>query len=171
MSDTNGTYNGEIKTGETITTQTGTIVWRDGYTNVTTFTVTTEPGYELVDLSGANVTEDDFQLTGDNMYTFSFTDKGVESVEYSIDGSDWTAIDVNEGVKFTTNANLLDDYTITFRVQVADGVELVLDSSGGNTVTRAEDGYYTFAFTRTAHQGYLDSNIPNVTFDLTTTDK
>ena len=47
-SDTNGTYNGEIKAGETITTQTGTIVWRDSYTNVTTFTVTTEPCYELV---------------------------------------------------------------------------------------------------------------------------
>lgn len=348
VSDSNGTYSGKIKAGETITTQTGTIVWRDSYTNVTTFTVITEPGYELVGLSGTNVVEDDFQYDGDNTYTFSFTDKGaeawcygkdvsfdlvtdktmytitfedeaknelgfitaalgeplstsivpekegytfsywmldkttpmpktftsdmlnyaddnknitvtpaftvneynvrvnyykdntqgdpekaldtqvtygekldknylngyevvggtlpaitgdttialvkytpvkedfwsyeygflynskdegVESVEYSINGSDWTAIDVNEGVKFKTGADL-DQHTITFRVQVADGMELVLDSNGGNAVTQAEDGSYTFAFTRIAHQGLPGtSNIPNVTFNLTTADK
>ncbi len=343
VSDTNDTFKGEIALGQTITTQTGTIVWRDSYTNTTTFTVTTKPGYELVGLSGANVEENDFSAIGENTYSFSFTDKGaeawcygkdvsfdlmtdktdytvnfyvddelvknttstvndllalpeepvkegytfdgwyvdgekltdatltedlialadenntiditgrfqintynvrinyyadnmlgecktldtrcdygeipiidsdyklvgggeiapitgdttlnlvkytpveeddwsyqygflynskdagVECVEYSIDGSGWTGIDVNEGVKFETSRSL-DDYAITFRVQVADGMELVLNSNGGNTVSE-ENGYYTFTFNRTAHQGMYNSNIPNVSFDLTTINK
>lgn len=346
-SDKNGTYQGGVEVGQTITTKTGTIVWRDSYTNVTTFTVTTQPGYELVGLSGANVAEDDFQYGGGNTYTFSFTDKGaeawcygkdvdfaletekieytfkfnvddkeyktttntvgdplnlpeepekegytfdgwyvggekltdttlteklielagadktldltagftintynvsihyytdnrqgdcktldthynygetpvvdqgyqlvgggevgpitgdttldlvkyspvaeddwsyeygfrysskdagVQSVEYSIDGSEYIAIDVNEGVKFVTDKlPHQDNYTrtITFRVQVADGMKLVLNSDGGKEVTGA-DGWYTFTFTRTAHQGWKDSNVPNVTFDLTTVEK
>lgn len=344
VSDTNDTFKGEIALGQTITTQTGTIAWRDSYTNTTTFTVTTKPGYELVGLSGANVEENDFSAIGENTYSFSFTDKGaeawcygkdvsfdlltdkieytvnfyvddelvgsssestvndllalpeepakegytfdgwyvdgqkltdntltedlialadenntiditgrfqintynvrinyyadnmlgecnmldthynygetpsidsgyklvgggeiapitgdttlnlvkytpveeddwsyqygflynskdagVECVEYSIDGSGWTGIDVNEGVKFETSRSL-DDYAITFRVQVADGMKLVLNSNGGNTVSE-ENGYYTFTFTRTAHQGMYDSNIPNVSFDLTTINK
>ena len=343
VSDTNDTFKGEIALGQTITTQTGTIVWRDSYTNTTTFTVTTKPGYELVGLSGANVEENDFSAIGENTYSFSFTDKGaeawcygkdvsfdlmtdktvytvnfyvddelvknttstvndllalpeepvkegytfdgwyvdgekltdntltedlialadenntiditgrfqintynvrinyyadnmlgecktldthynygetpiidsgyklvgggeiapitgnttlnlvkytpveeddwsyqygflynskdagVECVEYSIDGSGWTGIDVNEGVKFETSRSL-DNYAITFRVQVADGMKLVLNSNGGNTVSE-ENGYYTFTFNRTAHQGMYNSNIPNVSFDLTTIDK
>lgn len=343
VSDTNDTFKGEIALGQTITTQTGTIAWRDSYTNTTTFTVTTKPGYELVGLSGANVEENDFSAIGENTYSFSFTDKGaeawcygkdvsfdlltdktdytvnfyvdgelvgsrsestvndplalpeepakegytfdgwyvdgqkltdttttltedlialadenntiditgrfqintydvrlnyyadnmlgecktldthynygetpiidsgyklvgggeiapitgdttlnlvkytpveeddwsyqygflynskdagVECVEYSINGSGWTGIDVNEGVKFETSRSL-DDYAITFRVQVADGMKLVLNSNGGNTVSE-DNGYYTFTFTRTAHQGMYDSNVPNVSFDLTT---
>ena len=344
VSDTNDTFKGEIALGQTITTQTGTIAWRDSYTNTTTFTVTTKPGYELVGLSGANVEENDFSAIGENTYSFSFTDKGaeawcygkdvsfdlltdktdytvnfyvddelvknttstvndllalpeepakegytfdgwyvdgqkltdntltedlialadenntiditgrfqintynvrinyyadnmlgecktldthynygetpiidsgyklvgggeiapitgdttlnlvkytpveegywsyqygflynrkdagVECVEYSINGSGWTGIDVNEGVKFETD-NLpheeFYDCTITFRVQVADGMKLVLNSNGGNTVSE-DNGYYTFTFTRTAHQGMYDSNVPNVSFDLTT---
>ena len=342
-SDTNDTFKGEIALGQTITTQTGTIVWRDSYTNTTTFTVTTKPGYELVGLSGANVEENDFSAIGENTYSFSFTDKGaeawcygkdvsfdlltdktdytvnfyvddelvknttstvndllalpeepvkegytfdgwyvggqkltdatltedlialadenntiditgrfqintynvrinyyadnmlgecnmldthydygeipsidsgyklvgggeiapitgnttlnlvkytpveehdwsyqygflynskgagVECVEYSINGSGWTGIDVNEGVKFETSRSL-DNYAITFRVQVADGMKLVLNSNGGNTVSE-DNGYYTFTFTRTAHQGMYDSNVPNVSFDLTTINK
>lgn len=339
-SDTNDTFKGEIALGQTITTQTGTIAWRGSYTNTTTFTVTTKPGYELVGLSGANVEENDFSAIGENTYSFSFTDKGAEAwcygkdvsfdlltdktvytvnfyvdgkladssestvndsldlpedpvkegytfdgwyvdgekltdatltedlialadenntiditgrfqintydvrlnyyadnmlgecktldtrcdygkipsidsgyklvgggeiapitgnttlnlvkytpveeydwsyqygflynskdagvkrVEYSINGSGWTGIDVNEGVKFETSRSL-DDYAITFRVQVADGMKLVLNSNGGNTVSE-DNGYYTFTFTRTAHQGMYDSNVPNVSFDLTT---
>ena len=341
VSDTNDTFKGEIALGQTITTQTGTIAWRGSYTNTTTFTVTTKPGYELVGLSGANVEENDFSAIGENTYSFSFTDKGAEAwcygkdvsfdlltdktdytvnfyvdgelvgsssestvndpldlpeepakegytfdgwyvdgekltdatltedlialadenntiditgrfqintydvrlnyyadnmlgecktldtrcdygkipsidsgyklvgggeiapitgnttlnlvkytpveeydwsyqygflynskdagvkrVEYSINGSGWTGIDVNEGVKFETSRSL-DDYAITFRVQVADGMKLVLNSNGGNTVSE-DNGYYTFTFTRTAHQGMYDSNVPNVSFDLTT---
>lgn len=341
VSDTNDTFKGEIALGQTITTQTGTIVWRDSYTNTTTFTVTTKPGYELVGLSGANVEENDFSAIGENTYSFSFTDKGaeawcygkdvsfdlltdktdytvnfyvddelvknttstvndllalpeepvkegytfdgwyvggqkltdatltedlialadenntiditgrfqintynvrinyyadnmlgecnmldthynygetpiidsgyklvgggeiapitgdttlnlvkytpveeddwsyqygflynskgagVECVEYSINGSGWTGIDVNEGVKFETSKSL-DNYAITFRVQVADGMKLVLNSNGGNTVSE-ENGYYIFKFTRTANQGLPGAkNVPNVSFDLTT---
>lgn len=345
VSDTNDTFKGEIALGQTITTQTGTIAWRGSYTNTTTFTVTTKPGYELVGLSGANVEENDFSAIGENTYSFSFTDKGaeawcygkdvsfdlmtdktdytvnfyvddelvknttstvndllalpeepvkegytfdgwyvdgekltdatltedlialadenntiditgrfqintynvrinyyadnmlgecktldtrcdygkipsigsdsgyklvgggeiapitgnttlnlvkytpveeddwsyqygflynskgagVECVEYSINGSGWTGIDVNEGVKFETSRSL-DNYAITFRVQVADGMKLVLNSNGGNTVSE-DNGYYTFTFNRTAHQGMYNSNIPNVSFDLTTINK
>lgn len=346
-SDKNGTYQGGVEVGQTITTKTGTIVWRDSYTNVTTFTVTTQPGYELVGLSGANVAEDDFQYGGGNTYTFSFTDRGaeawcygkdvdfaletekieytfkfnvddkeyktttntvgdplnlpeepekegytftgwyvngekltdstltekliklagedktldltagftvntynvrihyytdnrqgvcktldthynygetpvvdqdakligggevgpitgdttldlvkyspvaeddwsyeygfrysskdagVESVAYSIDDSAWTAIDVNEGVKFATSWAGKDyTRTIKFLVQVADGMKLELAcSDDSNEVTDNEDGTYTFLFTRTAHQGWKDSNVPNVDFVLTTLEK
>lgn len=338
-SDTNGTFSGEVNVGDTITTQTGTIVWRDSYTNMTTFTVDVKPGYELTGLNGENVSENDFTAVDKDTYTFQFTDKGaeawcygkdvefdlktekinytvncevdgktksteatigdslelsdepvkegytfigwylngekldnvetlteemiaaadenntinvtakfeintynvrinyytdnmqgeckgldtqyayneipevdqgyklvgggeiapvtgdttinlvkytpveeafgsynygflynskdegVESVEYSINGDGWYPIDMNEGVKFTTTPNLFDERTITFRVKVAEGCELVLKSNGGNEITR--DGeYYIFQFTRSGMQGSKDA--VNVSFDLST---
>lgn len=79
-SDTNGTASlGTLQVGETTTTQTGTIVWRDSYTNVTTFTVDVAPGYELTSLTGKNVAENDFRKTDNGDYEFSFTDKGAEA--------------------------------------------------------------------------------------------
>lgn len=79
-SDTNGTASlGTLQVGETTTTQTGTIVWRDSYTNVTTFTVDVAPGYELTSLTGKNVAENDFRKNGNGDYEFSFTDKGAEA--------------------------------------------------------------------------------------------
>lgn len=79
-SDTNGTASLEtLQVGETTTTQTGTIVWRDSYTNVTTFTVDVAPGYELTSLTGKNVAENDFRKNGNGDYEFSFTDKGAEA--------------------------------------------------------------------------------------------
>ena len=346
-SDKNGTYQGGVEVGQTITTKTGTIVWRDNYTNVTTFTVDVKPGYVLSELAG-QVGDAQFTAVDEDTYTFQFTDKGaeawcygddveftlltekipytvnfyadgelvnhtkttvndpldlsvvpekegytfdgwyvdgvkltdttltedliqlagedkaldltagftintynvrinyytdnrqgtcktldthynygetpvvdqdakligggevgaitgdttldlvkytpvaegdwsyeygflynskdagVQSVEYSIDGSDWTAIDVNEGVKFVTDKLPHQDNhtrTITFRVQVADGMKLVLDSNGGKEVTAA-DGWYTFTFTRSGAQGsWIGNNVPNVTFDLSTVEK
>lgn len=340
-SDTNGTFSGAVNIGDTITTQTGTIAWRDSYTNTTTFTVDVKPGYKLTGLNGENVSENEFTAVDEDTYTFQFTDKGaeawcygkdvvfdlktekilytvnyevdgkttsteatvgdslklpanpvkegytfigwyldgekldnvetlteemilaadeentinitakfeintynvrinyyndnrqgklvsaldtrveymdtpmvsagyklvgggeiapvtgdttinmvkwtpakeddwsyeygflynskdegVESVEYSIDGGNWTAIDMNEGVKFTTTTNLLDKRTITFRVKVADGCELALESNGGNEITR--DGeYYTFQFTRAGAQN-LNGGVANVSFNLST---
>ena len=338
-SDTNGTFSGEVNVGDTITTQTGTIVWRDSYTNTTTFTVDVKSGYKLTGLNGENVSENDFTVVDEDTYTFQFTDKGaeawcygkdvefdlktekinytvncevdgktksteatigdslelsdepvkegytfigwylngekldnvetlteemiaaadenntinvtakfeintynvrinyytdnmqgeckgldtqyayneipevdqgyklvgggeiapvtgdttinlvkytpveeafgsynygflynskdegVESVEYSINGDGWYPIDMNEGVKFTTTPNLFDERTITFRVKVAEGCELVLKSNGGNEITR--DGeYYIFQFTRSGMQGSKDA--VNVSFDLST---
>lgn len=79
-SDTNDTASLEtLQVGETTTTQTGTIVWRDSYTNVTTFTVDVAPGYELTSLTGKNVVENDFRKNGNGDYEFSFTDKGAEA--------------------------------------------------------------------------------------------
>ena len=79
-SDTNGTASLEtLQVGETTTTQTGTIVWRDSYTNVTTFTVDVAPGYELTSLTGKNVVENDFRKNGNGDYEFSFKDKGAEA--------------------------------------------------------------------------------------------
>lgn len=338
-SDTNGTFSGEVNVGDTITTQTGTIVWRDSYTNTTTFTVDVKSGYKLTGLNGENVSTNDFTAVDEDTYTFQFTDKGaeawcygkdvefdlktekinytvncevdgktksteatigdslelsdepvkegytfigwylngekldnvetlteemiaaadenntinvtakfeintynvrinyytdnmqgeckgldtqyayneipevdqgyklvgggeiapvtgdttinlvkytpveeafgsynygflynskdegVESVEYSINGDGWYPIDMNEGVKFTTTPNLFDERTITFRVKVAEGCELVLKSNGGNEITR--DGeYYIFQFTRSGMQGSKDA--VNVSFDLST---
>src|SRR5699024_7580366 len=97
---------------------------------------------------------------------YNSKDEGVESVEYSIDGGNWIAIDMNEGVKFTTTSNLFDERTITFRVKVADGCELALESNGGNEITR--DGeYYTFQFTRAGAQN-LNGGVANVSFNLST---
>lgn len=84
-SDTNDTFEGEVKEGQTITTKTGTIVWRDSYTNTTTFTVEVKPGYELVGLTGENVTENDFEEIAENTYSFQFTDKGAEAWCYGKD--------------------------------------------------------------------------------------
>ena len=79
-SDTNDTASLEtLQVGETTTTQTGTIVWRDSYTNVTTFTVDVAPGYELTSLTGKNVVENDFRKNENGDYEFSFTDKGAEA--------------------------------------------------------------------------------------------
>lgn len=338
-SDTNGTFSGEVNVGDTITTQTGTIVWRDSYTNTTTFTVDVKPGYELTGLNGENVSENEFTEVDEDTYTFQFTDKGteawcygkdvvfnletdaiqykvnfdadgettsieatvgdslklpddpvkpgytfegwylndeklddttltekmiaaadeentinitakfeintynvrinyyndnrqgklvsaldtrveymdtpvvsegyklvgggeiapvtgdttinmvkwtpakeddwsyeygflynskdegIESVEYSIDGGNWTAIDMNEGVKFTTSRDLAE-HTIAFRVKVANGKKLALETSDGDNKIAQNDEYYTFQFTRTAHQGL--GNIANVSFDLST---
>ena len=86
-SDTNDTFEGEVKKGQTITTKTGTIVWRDSYTNTTTFTVEVKPGYELVGLTGENVTENDFEEIAENTYSFQFTDKGAEAWCYGKDVS------------------------------------------------------------------------------------
>lgn len=78
-SDTNGTFNGEVKEGETITTKTGTIAWRDSYTNVTTFNVDVKPGYKLSELKG-NVGDAKFEAVDEDTYTFHFTDKGAETI-------------------------------------------------------------------------------------------
>lgn len=338
-SDTNGTFSGEVNVGDTITTQTGTIVWRDSYTNTTTFTVDVKPGYKLLELRGNNVSAEDFTAVDEDTYTFQFTDKGaeawcygkdvdfelitnkipykvcfyadealinytkttvgdpldlsvipekegytftgwylndeklddtkltekmiaaadeentiniiakfeintynvrinyysdntqgeckvldthydyneipevdqeyklvgggeiapvtgdttinlvkytsveekywsyaygflynskdggIESVEYSIDDGNWTAIDMNEGVKLTTSQNL-KAHTITFRVKVEDGKELALATSDGDNKITQNGEYYTFQFTRTAHQGM--GNVANVSFDLST---
>lgn len=86
-SDTNGTFNGEVKEGQTITTKTGTIAWRDSYTNVTTFTVEITPGYELLSLTGDNVTPNDYTKVDKDTYTFDFTDKGAEAWCYGHDVS------------------------------------------------------------------------------------
>lgn len=47
VSDTNHTVNTTMAAGDTVVTKTGTIVWRDSYTNVTTFTAQAKE-YELV---------------------------------------------------------------------------------------------------------------------------
>ncbi len=85
VSDTNETYTSNIEEGQTITTKTGTIVWRDSYTNTTKFHVTTKPGYELVDLNGENVEKNDFKKLAVNEYEFVFTDKGAEAHCYGKD--------------------------------------------------------------------------------------
>lgn len=352
-SDTNGTFCGEVKEGQTITTKTGTIAWRDSYTNTTTFTVEVKPGYELVGLTGDNVNVNDFTKNDNGTYSFQFTDKGAEawcygkdvefnlttdktlytvtfqgengedygfitaslgeplstsivpkkeghtfshwmfgdekmpdtltmeminqadgqdniivtpaftvnqysmrincyedntqgriifanekpvdygtvidsqwltdngyltseykiiggsdhavtvgvngatidlvkytpaqedfwsyeygflfgsktadikSVEYSIDGNDWTSIDVNEDVKFNTTITGADrTKAITFRVKVAEDMQLDLTVDHGEDTVSFENGYYTFTFTRTAHQGLNNTNFANVMFDL-----
>lgn len=86
-SDSNGTFHGEVTEGQTITTQTGTIVWRDSYTNTTTFTVEVKPGYELVGLTGDNVNVNDFTKNDNGTYSFQFTDKGAEAWCYGKDVS------------------------------------------------------------------------------------
>lgn len=78
--DKNGTFNGVVEIGNTIKTQTGTIAWRDSYTNVTTFNVDVETGYELVSLVGNYVEPKDFVKNEDGTYTFQFTDKGAETI-------------------------------------------------------------------------------------------
>lgn len=83
-SDTNGTFNGEVKEGQTITTKTGTIAWRDSYTNVTTFNVDVMPGYMLSELKG-NVGDAKFEAVDKDTYKFQFTDKGAEAWCYGDD--------------------------------------------------------------------------------------
>lgn len=114
VSDTNDTFKGEIALGQTITTQTGTIAWRGSYTNTTTFTVTTKPGYELVGLSGANVEENDFSAIGENTYSFSFTDKGAEAWCYGKDVSfDLLTDKIDYTVNFYVDDELVKNTTST----------------------------------------------------------
>ena len=62
------------------------MVFEDAYENVTTFTVTTKPGYKLSRLYGENVTHDGsdgvFEYIGNNQYKFQFTDKGAEAQDW-----------------------------------------------------------------------------------------
>lgn len=119
VSDKNGTASDtELEVGETVTTQTGTIVWRDSYTNVTTFTVKVETGYELVGLTGANVNEDEFKDNGDGTYTFQFTDKGAEvqcfgkDVEFYLDTEKVEYAFVDEAGKTIGSAKIGEPITL-----------------------------------------------------------
>lgn len=84
--DKNKTFDGSVVVGQTICTQTSTLVFEDAYENVTTFTVTTKPGYKLSRLYGENVTHDGsdgvFEYIGNNQYKFQFTDKGAEAQDW-----------------------------------------------------------------------------------------
>lgn len=94
-SDRNNTFN----EGQTITTQTGTIVWRDSYTNTTTFTVNVDPGYYLAALTG-NVGDAQFTKKDADTYTFQFTDKGAEAWCF---GDDVSFDLVTEKIPYTVN--------------------------------------------------------------------
>lgn len=98
-SDRNNTFNGKVEKGQTITTQTGTIVWRDSYTNTTTFTVDVEPGYYLAALTG-NVGDAQFTKQDADTYTFQFTDKGAEAWCF---GDDVSFDLVTEKIPYTVN--------------------------------------------------------------------
>ena len=98
-SDRNNTFNGKVEKGQTITTQTGTIVWRDSYTNTTTFTVDVEPGYYLAALTG-NVGDAQFSKQDADTYTFQFTDKGAEAWCF---GDDVSFDLVTEKIPYTVN--------------------------------------------------------------------
>lgn len=98
-SDRNNTFNGKVEKGQTITTQTGTIVWRDSYTNTTTFTVNVEPGYYLAALTG-NVGDAQFTKKDTDTYTFQFTDKGAEAWCF---GDDVSFDLVTEKIPYTVN--------------------------------------------------------------------
>lgn len=101
-SDSNNTFNGAVEKGQTITTQTGTIVWRDSYTNTTTFTVNVEPGYYLSALTG-NVGDAQFTKKDTDTYTFQFTDKGAEAWCF---GDDVSFDLVTEKIPYTVNFNV-----------------------------------------------------------------
>lgn len=98
-SDSNNTFHGEVEKGQTITTQTGTIAWRDSYTNTTTFTVDVEPGYYLAALTG-NVGDAQFAKQDADTYTFQFTDKGAEAWCF---GDDVSFDLVTEKIPYTVN--------------------------------------------------------------------
>lgn len=76
VSDTNNTVDTAMNVGDTVTSKTGTIVWRDSYTNVTTFTAEPKVGYEITGVL-ENGREGDFITTEDGVQ-FSFTRKGAE---------------------------------------------------------------------------------------------
>lgn len=78
VSDTNDTVNTTMNVGDTVVSKTGTIAWRDSYTNVTTFTVNAKTGYEITGVL-ENGREGDFTPTGTGIQ-FSFTRKGAEIV-------------------------------------------------------------------------------------------
>lgn len=84
VSDTNNTANGEVAEGSTVVTKTGTIIWRDSYKNVTTFTVDVKDGYEVSKVI-ENGREGDFEKTDDGVI-FKFTREGAEF--WGIDGKD-----------------------------------------------------------------------------------
>ncbi len=129
-SDTNGTFYGEVKEGQTITTKTGTIAWRDSYTNTTTFTVEVKPGYELVGLTGDNVNVNDFTKNDNGTYSFQFTDKGAEAWCYGKD----------------VNFNLITSQSHYFVDTYSDGTffkstELIIGSNLDNLSRPAKLGY------------------------------
>lgn len=76
VSDTNDTVNTTMKVGDTVVSKTGTIAWRDSYTNVTTFTVDIKTGYEITGVL-ENGREGHFTPT-DTGIQFSFIRKGAE---------------------------------------------------------------------------------------------
>lgn len=78
VSDTNDTVNTTMNVGDTVVSKTGTIAWRDSYTNVTTFTVNAKTGYKITGVL-ENGREGDFTPT-DTGIQFSFTRKGAEIV-------------------------------------------------------------------------------------------
>lgn len=86
VSDTNHTVNTTMAAGDTVVTKTGTIVWRDSYTNVTTFTAQAKTGYEITGVL-ENGRAGNFTLTDDGIQ-FSFTRKGAEIA--GISGKDVT---------------------------------------------------------------------------------
>ena len=103
-SDTNNTYNGTVEEGQTIVTKTGTIAWRDSYTNVTTFTVDVKPGYYIAGFNG-NVGDGKLSQVDEDTYTFQFTDKGAEAwcygddVDFSINTEKYDYIFVDKNGK------------------------------------------------------------------------
>lgn len=86
VSDTNNTVDTTMNVGDTVVSKTGTIVWRDSYTNVTTFTAEAKPGYEITGVL-ENGREGDF-ISTENGIQFSFTRKGAEIA--GISGKDVT---------------------------------------------------------------------------------
>lgn len=86
VSDTNDTVDTTMEVGDTVVSKTGTIAWRDSYTNVTTFTATAKTGYEITGVL-ENGREGDFTTT-ENGIEFSFTRKGAEIA--GISGKDVT---------------------------------------------------------------------------------
>lgn len=119
-SDTNGTFSGEVNVGDTITTQTGTIVWRDSYTNTTTFTVDVKSGYKLTGLNGENVSTNDFTAVDEDTYTFQFTDKGAEAWCY---GKDVEFDLKTEKINYTVNCEV-DGKTKSTEATIGDSLEL-----------------------------------------------
>lgn len=76
VSDTNDTVDTTMNVGDTVFSKTGTIAWRDSYTNITTFTAEPKTGYEIIGVL-ENGREGDFVSTEDGIQ-FSFTRKGAE---------------------------------------------------------------------------------------------
>lgn len=86
VSDTNNTVDTTMNVGDTVVSKTGTIAWRDSYTNVTTFSVEAKTGYEITGVL-ENGRAGDFVAQDDGIQ-FSFTRKGAEIA--GISGKDVT---------------------------------------------------------------------------------